>query len=45
MKKILSLLMAVVMLFGFIPVLAEEGTFTANANMQAITAYRGSAQL
>ena len=41
MKKFLSLLLAVIMLLGCIPAMAEAGTFTANADKHMITAYKG----
>ena len=41
MKKFLSLLLAVMMLLGCIPAMAEAGTFTANADKHMITAYKG----
>ena len=42
MKKFLSLLLAVMMLLGCLPAMAEAGTFTANADKYMITAYKGS---
>ena len=41
MKKFLSLLLAVMMLLGCLPAMAEAGTFTANADKHMITAYKG----
>ncbi len=41
MKKFLSLLLAVMMLLGCVPAMAEAGTFTANADKHMITAYKG----
>lgn len=42
MKKILSLLLAVMMLLGCLPAMAEAGTFTANAKTYMITSYKGT---
>jgi len=42
MKKFLSLLLAVMMLLGCIPAMAEAGTFTANAKTYMITSYKGT---
>lgn len=41
MKKFLCLLLAVMMLLGCLPAMAEAGTFTANADKHMITAYKG----
>ena len=42
MKKLLSLLLATMMLLSCVPAMAEESAFTANADKYMITTYKGT---